>query len=346
MCEIELIDVRNEFLRDIRLRVSRGATFVIVGPSGAGKTSLLRAIAGLAPHEGRIVVDNCEIQHLPPHVREIGYVSQDLHLFPHLTLEGNLLIAMDRLQAPAYWRKRRARELMELLRIAPLAERLPSMLSGGEKQRAALARVLASEPKILLLDEPLSKLDFRTARYLRSELRALLKRLRLTAIFVTHNMEEAREMGDDLAVLSEGMLTHTNGQATMQVTGSCMGDSFLEAPNILSPVMKECSGNGLVKITWAGARWYVPDEGRAFTHVAVSPSRIDIGAEPPPGPSINRFTAIVSSVDHRDDSVRLTAKLNGEALRVEISAERGQELRPAPGDVVHGLVRLTAFEIV
>ncbi len=346
MSELELIDVRNRFLKDIRLRVSQGKTFVIVGPSGAGKTSLLRVIAGLAPHEGTIMVDGREIQHLPAHLRQIGYVSQDLDLFPHLTLEGNLLIAMDRLKVPRSGKKCRALELMELLRISPLAERLPSMLSGGEKQRAALARVLASEPRLILLDEPLSKLDFRTARYLRSELRALLRRLGLTAIYVTHNMEEAGEMGDELAVLSDGMLTFPGWSAKVPPTGSCPSDSFLERPNIICPVLKEFSGNGLVKITWAGARWYVPDEGREFTEVAVSPSRIEIRAEPPPGPSINRFTAIVHSVDHSDDSIRLTVHVNGEALRVEIPAEQGEQLRPVPGDLVHGLVKLTAFEIV
>ena len=348
MSEIELMNVRNRFLKDIRLRVSEGKTFVIVGPSGAGKTSLLRAIAGLAPHEGTIKVDGAEIQHLPPHLRRIGYVSQDLHLFPHLTLEGNLLIAMDRLSVPGRGKRRKAHELMELLRIAPLAERLPSMLSGGEKQRAALARVLASEPHILLLDEPLSKLDFRTARYLRSELRTLLTRLRLTAIFVTHNMEEAREMGDDLAVMSEGTLTHAGFGSYLHIPqhDSCCADSFLELPNILTPAFKEFSGNGLVKIRWAEAQWYVPDEGREFTQVAVDPSRVEIGTEPPPGPSVNRFTATVSTVDRSDDSVRLTLSLNGEILRVEVSAKRGELLDPVPGDVVHGIVRLTAFAVM
>jgi ABC-type sulfate/molybdate transport systems ATPase subunit len=346
MSEIELIDVRNRFLKDIRLKVSDGEIFVIVGPSGSGKTSLLRAIAGLAAHDGKIVMDGREIQRAPTHQRRIGYVSQDLHLFPHLTLEGNLLIAMDRLPAPKSRKRRRAGELVELLRIAPLIKRYPSMLSGGEKQRAALARVLASEPKILLLDEPLSKLDFRTARYLRSELRALLKRLSVTTIFVTHNMDEAREMGDDLAVLSEGKLTHTGRPDEMPLASSYPGDGFLERPNILQPVSKEFSGNGLVKIAWAGLRWSIPDEGREFTRVAVSPSRIDIATEPPLGPSINRFTAIVSSVSYSDDSVRLTVKVNSEILRVEMPAERGQRLKPVPGDVVHGLVRLTAFELM
>jgi ABC-type Fe3+/spermidine/putrescine transport system ATPase subunit len=344
--EIELIDVCNRFLKNVRLRVSGGKTFVIVGPSGAGKTSLLRAIAGLAPHRGTIAVDGCEIQHLPPHLRKVGYVSQDLYLFPHLSVEGNLRIAMERLHVSRDRKQTRAKKLMELLRIAQLAERFPRMLSGGEKQRAALARALASEPKILLLDEPLSKLDFRSARHLRYELRALLKRLGLTAIFVTHNMEEAREMADDLAVMREGILTPVGPPAKVWVENSWPADSFLERPNVLSPVFMKFSGNGLVKITWAGAQWYVPDEGREFNQVAVSPSGIDIGAEPPAGPSINRFTATVRSVDHADDSVRVAVRVNGEELRVEMPAERGRELGLVPGELVHGFIGLKSFEIV
>ena len=344
--EIEIVNVSNRILKGIRFRVPHGKTFVIVGPSGAGKTSLLKAIAGLASHEGTILIDGQEIQSLPPHLRGVGFVSQDLHLFPHLTLEGNLLLAMDRLNAPRRKRHDRAQELMKLLRIASLADRLPSMLSGGEKQRAALARVLASEPRILLLDEPLSKLDFRTARYLCCELRALLTKLRLTTLFVTHNLEEAREMGDDLAVLNEGVLTRIGFGAEALVGDSYLGESFLETPNILSPVLKECSVSGLVKITWAGSHWHVPDEGREFSLVAINPADIEIGAEPPPGPSINRFSATVASVDHCDDSFRMTILLNGEGLRVEMPAERGRRLGPVPGDVVHGIVRLKSFEII
>ena len=178
--------VRNDFLQGIDLHVASGRSFAVVGPSGAGKTSLLRVIAGLAPHQGRIIVDGVEIKDCPPCRRAIGFVSQDLHLFPHLTLEGNLFLAMKPGGAGRAFRRRRAWELMDLLRITPLARRKPATFSGGEKQRAALARVLASDPKILLLDEPFSKLDFRTARYLRSEFAGLRRELGLTTVIVTH----------------------------------------------------------------------------------------------------------------------------------------------------------------
>jgi ABC-type Fe3+/spermidine/putrescine transport system ATPase subunit len=344
--EIELIRVTNRFVKDIRLRVSEGETFVIVGPSGAGKTSLLRTIAGLAPHEGAITVDGREIQGLPPYLREVGYVSQDLYLFPHLSVRGNLRIAMERLDLRRRRKRRRARELMELLGLSHLAERFPSMLSGGEKQRTALARALASEPRILLLDEPFGKLDFRSARGLRSQFRALFRRLRLTVLLVTHDMAEAREMADRVAVMSEGKLIRVGRPAKMWIEDSGPADSFLERPNVLSTGLTEFYGNGLVGITWAGAQWFVPDEGREFDRVAVSPGRIEIGTAPPPGPSINRFTATVSSVDRSNGSLLMVVRVNGEELRVEMPAERERELRPAPGDLVHGVIGLKSFEIV
>jgi ABC-type sulfate/molybdate transport systems ATPase subunit len=224
-------------------------------------------------------------------------VSQDLHLFPHLTVCKNLLIAMDHLDRSVQAKRRKTGELLELLRIDRLGDRMPSTLSGGEKQRAALARVLASEPKLLLLDEPLSKLDFRTARYLRIELKSLLTRLGLTSIFVTHNLQEAREMGDHLAVLNDGRLRRIASERDTDATDTSVEDRFLDMPNLFYPDFMEPATNGLIKITWAEQPWYVPDEGRRFTHAAVLPGDIEVGVQPPPGPQINRFTATVTSVD-------------------------------------------------
>jgi ABC-type Fe3+/spermidine/putrescine transport system ATPase subunit len=273
-------------------------------------------------------------------------VSQDLHLFPHLSLEGNLLIAMERIDLTGQGKRMRAREIMKLLRIEHLSGRLPSMLSGGEKQRAALARALASEPDVLLLDEPFSKLDFRTARYLRYELRALFTRLGLTVLMVTHDIQEAREMGDELAVMNDGLISRADQPGTVGTQDRDTADSFLETPNVIRPTVVEFNGNGLVGITWAGLRWYVPDEGRRFDKVAVSPGSIRIGFEPPIGPSINRFTAVVSSVEYGYDSIHTILRLNGEVLRVELPAHYGRKLGLAPGDRVYGVIGLKSFEIL
>ena len=250
--ELRLTGVRNRFLRDIDLCVADGELFVIVGPSGAGKTSLLRVIAGLAAHEGSVAVDGEEVQALPPYRRAMGYVSQDLHLFPHLTVEGNLLIAMDRQSLTREQKRNRAMELLNMLRIGHLAGRKTPTLSGGEKQRTALARVLASSPRILLLDEPFSKLDFRTGRYLRSEFKSLQVKLNLTTILVTHNIEEARELADTLAVMRSGALAGTGSPSRMMDMNQNHDDSFLETQNILTCNCPRPLGNGLIEMEWAG----------------------------------------------------------------------------------------------
>jgi ABC-type sugar transport system ATPase subunit len=175
VADLHLKAVSNPFIHNIDMHASDGEMLAVVGPSGAGKTSLLRVIAGLADHDGLVLIDQKNVSRTPPDRRSVGYVSQDLHLFPHLTLEGNLFLAMERLKWTKSRKRSRVTELIDLLRIGHLSGRKPATFSGGEKQRAALARVLASNPKILLLDEPFSKLDFRTARYLRSEFRDLQK---------------------------------------------------------------------------------------------------------------------------------------------------------------------------
>ena len=154
MADIRLIGVRNRFVRSGDFFVADGDTCAIVGPSGAGKTSLLRIIAGLDPHQGRILMGPTEIQTLAPHRRQIGFVSQDLHLFPHLSLEGNLDLAMHRSPLSRSQKQRQVEELLEMLRITHLRKRSPHTFSGGEKQRAALARVLASSPRLLLWMSP------------------------------------------------------------------------------------------------------------------------------------------------------------------------------------------------
>ena len=344
MAELELIGVGNRFLQAVDLHVADGDSFAIVGPSGAGKTSLLRVIAGLAPHQGRILIDGQDVQGLPPHCRRIGFVSQDLHLFPHLTLEGNLYIAMNGSHWNGPGKRRRANELMELLRITHLSGRSPLTFSGGEKQRAALARVLASSPRLLLLDEPFSKLDFRTARYLRSEFVGLRKKLGLTTIVVTHNLEEASAMGGAPAVMSAGRLEREWDPSGRNLNGNGRIDSFLEWPNILECRWKRTLEAGLVEVEWSGGALMVPDEGRTFRRVAVRRREIDIGSVPPPGPAINRFVGLIRQVETGDDSIRIVLEVNGLELQVELSHENWGRLSLTVGDMVHGRISLRALE--
>ncbi|MEL9990175.1 MAG: ABC transporter ATP-binding protein [Thermoproteus sp.] len=178
---------------------------VILGPSGSGKTTLLRIIAGLErPDEGSIYLDDREITHLPVWERDIGIVFQNYALYPHLTVFDNIAMPLKNKKMPKDEIKRRVEHIAEILNIKDQLNKYPHQLSGGQQQRVAIARALVKEPKILLLDEPLSNLDARLRLDVRGFLKELQKRLGATVVHVTHDQEEAMALGDMLVVLNNG----------------------------------------------------------------------------------------------------------------------------------------------
>jgi putative spermidine/putrescine transport system ATP-binding protein len=189
----------------IDLSIARGEICVLVGPSGCGKTTLLRTVAGLtAPDRGRIFIDGEDMTEAPPRRRDVGMVFQQYALFPNLTVEQNLAFALEHQKRPKAEVKRRVGAMMELVGLSEKARARPHVLSGGQKQRVALARALVTEPKLLLLDEPMSALDAQIRKRLREELKRLQKELGFTGLFVTHDQEEALVIGDRIAVMQEG----------------------------------------------------------------------------------------------------------------------------------------------
>jgi len=208
MTDIRLEKVCTRILNNIELTVFEGELFVLLGPSGAGKSTLLQVIAGLMPYKGCIYFNGDCIDRLPPHKRRVGYLFQDLLLFPHLTIRKNLLLAMTHSKLSGHARQQKTMDLLDLFGILHLADRFPVEMSGGEKQRAALARAIATDPRILLLDEPFSSLDERNAGRLRAELKKHQRHFRITTIFVTHNWGEARELADRIGVIRNGRLEH------------------------------------------------------------------------------------------------------------------------------------------
>jgi ABC-type Fe3+/spermidine/putrescine transport system ATPase subunit len=198
---------------DVSLDVAAHESIVLVGPSGCGKTTLLRLIAGLdVPDAGEIWLDGRLVVRggrslVPPHQRGIGFVFQDLALWPHLTVRGSLSFVMDSAGVTKHERSKRIVRVLELVRIAELADRYPHQLSGGEQQRAAIARALVSEPRLLLLDEPFSSLDSGLRGVLRAELRELQRTLGLTTVYVTHDKEDAHELADRVVTFKSGRIT-------------------------------------------------------------------------------------------------------------------------------------------
>jgi ABC-type sulfate/molybdate transport systems ATPase subunit len=339
---ISLCRISNFILRNVDLDINQGELVVMVGPSGAGKTTLLNVIAGLIPYQGQVMFHGRSVNRLPPHRREVGYLFQDLLLFPHLTVEKNLLLAMGRLDLSHREKRARAEEILSLFRLGHLRARLPGDLSGGEKQRSALARAIASLPKILLLDEPFASLDFRTARYLRQEFKPLQKQLALTTLFVTHNLHEAQELADRIAVLRAGHLERVGRPDEIWFTGR--GESeFLEKPNLLACRDQVSLDNGLVQVQWAGLRILAPDEGHEFTHLAILPHEVYISPLPPPGPPINRFTGTVKEIKENDGAVQVTVEVGKESLRAEIGQDHLTAMSLALGDRIHGILKLRAL---
>ncbi len=200
--------VWHEFaIRDVTLQVNEGEYLVIVGPTGAGKTLLLELLLGIHhPDTGRILIDGADVTGLPPEKRGIGMVYQDYLLFPHLDVSRNLAFGLRYRRCSGEDARRRVREVAELLGISSLLHRYPYTLSGGEKQRVAIGRALVTEPRILLLDEPLSALDRGTASRLRNELKLLHAAKKLTVVHVTHDLSEARQMGGPIALVKDGRL--------------------------------------------------------------------------------------------------------------------------------------------
>lgn len=209
-------DLRKAFgatsaLDGISLSIADGEFLALLGPSGSGKTSLLRTLAGLEfPDSGEILIDGHSMRGVPARERGIGFVFQDYALFRHMTVQRNVAFGLEvrpRRQRPAQLEIRaRVQSLLDLMEIGDLADRYPDQISGGQRQRVALARALATQPRLLLLDEPFGALDAKVRKNLRVWLRDLHNRLGLTSVLVTHDQAEAMEIADRIAVLRDGRI--------------------------------------------------------------------------------------------------------------------------------------------
>jgi thiamine transport system ATP-binding protein len=197
----------------VSLSIPRGEVFALLGPSGSGKSSLLRAIAGLEPCTGEIAFDGESVMRMPPHKRRFALMFQDGQLFPHLDVAGNVGYALRIAGKPS---QERVAELLDLVGLTGFERRRVTDLSGGEQQRVALARSLAASPRLLLLDEPLSSLDRELRERLAGELRDILRAAGVTTILVTHDHDEAGVIADRIGILDAGRLVQTGTLAQLR----------------------------------------------------------------------------------------------------------------------------------
>jgi len=221
-------------VNEVSFSLDPGEILALLGPSGCGKTTTLRMLAGFEhPSAGRIFLHNREVTELPPQKRNIGIVFQDYALFPHMTLVRNVTFAMRHL--PKKQQQERAMQWLDLVGLTPYAKRYPHELSGGQQQRVALARTLAAEPELILLDEPFSNLDAALREATRKEMRSLFKQAGTSVILVTHDQAEAMTFADKVGVMQEGRLMQMDTpQAVYQYPANAFVATFLGHTNLLS----------------------------------------------------------------------------------------------------------------
>jgi putative spermidine/putrescine transport system ATP-binding protein len=219
MADLDLVDLSKRFgttlaVDRVNLSVESGEMVAFLGPSGCGKTTTLRMIAGfVVPSGGQILVQGRDITHEPPHRREMGMVFQSYALFPHMTVQRNVAFGLHAHRVPKAEVAERVEAALALVGLQGLAGRYPRQLSGGQQQRVAVARVLALKPKLLLFDEPLSNLDAKLRVQMRHEIRRLQKEVGITALFVTHDQEEAMTIADRIVVIHAGRIEQVGTQA-------------------------------------------------------------------------------------------------------------------------------------
>ena len=209
---IEVRNVSKRFgdfvaLDDVSVSIPTGQLTALLGPSGGGKSTLLRIIAGLENADGgTIEIEGVEATHLPPQKRNVGFVFQHYAAFKHMNVAKNVAFGLEIRKRPKAEVQRRVDELLKLVHLQQFAHRLPTQLSGGQRQRMALARALAVEPTVLLLDEPFGALDAKVRKELRDWLRRLHDEVQVTTVFVTHDQEEALEVADEIVVINDGRI--------------------------------------------------------------------------------------------------------------------------------------------
>jgi ABC-type Fe3+/spermidine/putrescine transport system ATPase subunit len=334
---IELRNITKRYgsttaLNDVSLTVEKGEFVTLLGPSGCGKTTLLRIVAGLTPpDEGEVLIDGALMNGVSASRRPTGMVFQNYALFPHLTVQDNISFGLRMRRAPRAEVTRKVRGVAELAGIAHLLDRYPSQLSGGQQQRVALARTLAIEPYALLLDEPLAALDRKLRIEMRTELRKLLEKVGITAIFVTHDQEEALTMSDRIAVMDHGVIVQFGSPMEIyDEPSTAFVASFVGNSNLFTGRV-EADGSGRRALQSDGASIPLPPGFEAPPGETVSllirPEHLIVRPlEPGEECAVLGLPGTVSFVTHLGTAIEYEIVLHGGAqLRAAVVRSRGQE---------------------
>lgn len=313
----------------VSFAVTEGEFVSLLGPSGCGKTTTLRCIAGFErPTSGDILIDGSSALTLPPHLRGAGFVFQSYALFPHLTVFENVAFGLRLRSRPQSEIGRRVDEALNLVDLGDLGPRYPSELSGGQQQRVALARCLVLQPRILLLDEPLSNLDLKLRVLMRGEIKRLQRRVGITTIYVTHDRGEAMTMSDRIVVLDKGIVQQIGTPHELYETPrTVFVADFIGASNILAARVEAAHNDGAVTVRTGSLRLrsaqpLPPAGSNGEVLVLIRPERIGLirQGEMREGLS-NMFEASVSDIVYLGDDLQIRLQVDGEtSLNASIKA--------------------------
>lgn len=329
--------VANE---DINLSFERGAFTTLLGPSGSGKTTLLRVIAGLIePDTGSVYFDDEDVTDVPPDRRNVGFVFQDLALFPHMSVRDNVAFGLEMNNVPEEEQEKRIAETLELLHIADLRDRNPRELSGGQAQRVALARVLVTDPRILLLDEPLSSLDAKLVDEFRYELRRVQRETEKTAIYVTHDQTTAFIISDEVVLLNQGRVQQVGkptelyrnpaGTFTTEFIGSA---NFYEGEVTRVDEARTEVDCGAFSITASSVKSV--DVGSEVTVVVRADSIRVLGQRERREDFSNLLEGLLETVVFAGEKSVLRVKTNGEMFQVHVYGEERYHYLDREGEEV------------
>ena len=295
------------FLNDVTLDIEKGEYFVVLGPTGAGKTILLEAIAGIySPDRGKILMDGRDITNIPPRSRNISMVYQDYMLFPHLTVEKNISFGLKLKKITTKEIKKKIDGISRMLNVRHLFHRFPGTLSGGEKQRIAIARAVVTEPKALLLDEPLSALDAQTREGLRSELKKIHSVTGITIIHVTHNFEEVFSLGDSVAVMNEGKIIQVGNPDDVFRRPNCeFIANFVGVENLFKG--RSTVNNGTSDITINGIKIVSTACNSGDSVVSIRPEDILVSGNKIESSARNSFSGKITDVIDKGAIIKIVA---------------------------------------
>jgi ABC-type Fe3+/spermidine/putrescine transport system ATPase subunit len=343
---ITLKNISKYVCQDVNLTIFNEELLVVLGSNGAGKTTLINIIAGLTDYKGSVMFDGIPVDRLPASKREVGYLFQGLILFPHLDVAANIAYGLNARRLAQQQVKARVDELLSLMNVKHLSSRYPKQLSGGERQRVALARAIASSPRVLLLDEPLSSLDAQTAKYLRTELKQLQRRLGITTVYVTHDLMEAVEMADRMAIIQNGHVEQVaEPERVLFYPENEEVSNFIGAPNILDCDYYHSMGQGVMEVGCGGLKLAVPHEGNSVQKVAILPRHIYVSETRPPGLGVNCFQGTITNIKYTSSAIRIGIKVSKNDLVAEIPHHIFEEMDLVVGKEVFLIMRLRRIRV-